>query len=114
MPSQAALAQEGMTIPLVENRARHVGSDAELPRVHIAPLVTRRASFSSTTQKYNPLYCLGYSSYMIFIFIEIESQQGALSYVVVGDRGGRTVDAACLCDRGMSRPGAGLERYEAH
>jgi len=86
----------------------------DYPDVHIAPLVTRRPSFSSQRQKHNPFNYLGFSSYLVIIFIEIESQEGALSYVVVGDRGGRTVEGESSRDRGISRPVAALGLCEAH
>ena len=122
MPSQATVTQQGVRSSVHsivdELRVRRI----QLPRFHIAPRVTGRESFSSPSQKHNPLYYLGFSSYMVIILIEIGFQQGATAYEVVGDRGGRTVEGESSRDRVISHmlgkarsfePGAETRRGQA-
>ena len=102
MPPQAALAQEGITKQSDysddDEAEKKTGTEAGLPRIHIAPRVTRGESFSSYRQKHNPLHRLGISSYLVIIFIEIGSQQGTNLYVVVWEGGARVVEGECCRD----------------
>jgi len=71
------MAQEGMTTPSDDERNIPVWTGDGLSPVHSRSLAKFWGSISSPSQKHNPINYLEFSSYMVIIFIEIESQQDA-------------------------------------